>query len=214
MVRKNGRKIMLFALICVIAGLALAIDPVYVSDNLGRIVQPGQTHTAQDAWITIDTTASAGDEPNDLAVTERTYATVSAAAEGGDDKISIYGDSYAEIEVLSSYNAVRFRCIGITGDGTATYQIYFGTLDQGTDCVLAKAGQLAWVVGTQASLTATYELADAVTATAGDWVKAWGTATPGSNQVAEASIDLMGADLIVVVPTTVSANCKLLMKGY
>jgi len=166
--------------------------------------------SSQVAWNTIDATTSAGTEPTDLAVTERTYVTVVAAIAAdasGDGEIS-----YARIP--PTWNALRFRAIGITENGTATYQIYLGTLAAGTDCELAKAGQLAFVIGTQASITSGYELADAVTVTAADWAKSWGSASPGSDQCAEAAIDIMGADLVMVVPTTASADCKLIVKGY
>lgn len=169
--------------------------------------------SSQVAWNTIDATTAAGTEPQDLAVTERTYLTVVAAiaaASSGDGDEEI---SYARLP--PTWNALRFRAIGVTADGTATYQIYLGTLAGGTDCELAKAGQLAFVIGTQASITSTYELADAVTVTAYDWAKSWGSAgTADSERTAEAAIDIMGADLIVVVPTTASADCKLLVKGY
>lgn len=203
--------LILLAFVTVVWG----IDGIYHYNTYSEMVEPGQLHTAKNTWVVIDATTSSGDEPNDLAVDERTYATVSAAAEGGDDEISIYGDSAAERIVMSSWNAVRFRCIGITDNGTATYQIYLGTLGiGGTDCELVKAGQLAFVVGTQVSTTSTYELADAVTVTAYCWSKSWGYSNPGSELVAEAKIDLMGADIIVAVPTTASADCKLIAKGY
>lgn len=185
----------------------IAYSPTSTSEGLR---DAGALLSSQIAWNTIDATTSTGTEPTDLAVTERTYVTVVAAiaaASSGDEEIS-----YAHIP--PTWNALRFRCIGITENGTATYQIYLGTRAGGTDCELSKAGQLAFTIGTQASVTSTYELADAVTVTAADWAKSWGSASPGSDQCAEAAIDIMGADLLVVVPTTVTADCKLLVKGY
>jgi len=196
------RVIVALVLIGLLAGVAWAIDLVH-----------SETRTPQAKWQVVDTTTSADAEATDLAVTERTYATVVAAiaaatAGVGDGEISIY-------RIPDGFNAARFRCIGITGDGTATYQIYFGTLAvRGTDCELAKAGQLAFVIGTQASITSGYELADAVTVTSYCWPVSWGSASPSGNLVAEASIDLLGADILIAVPTTASANCKLLIKGF
>jgi len=186
-------------------------------DSQGQMVEPGQLHTAHDTWIVIDTTTSAGDEPTDLAVTERTLTTVAAAvaaAVGGDDEISIYGDTGDEQSAMLSVNIARFRCIGITDDASVTYQIYLGTSNAGSNCELSKAGQLAFTIGQQASTTSTYELADAITVTNGGWPKVFVSTNPGSNGVAEAAIDLMGADLIVAVPTTAECDCQLLMKGY
>jgi len=121
--------------------------------------------SSQVAWQVLDTTSSSGTEPTDPAVDERTYDTLTTAittASSGDDEIS-----YAHIP--PTWNGLRFRCIGITNNGTTTYQIYLGTLAGGTDCILVNAGQLAFTVGQQVSDTSTYELADAVTITAKDW---------------------------------------------
>ena len=183
-------------------------------DSLGQTVEPGQKHTAQNGWVTLATVASAGEEPNDLAVGERTYATVSAAAEGGDSKIVIYGDSYAERQEMLSANVMRIRATGITDAGNIIWGVYVGTLEVGdTDCALAYAGQLDFTVGTQASVTATYEFADTLSVTAGETVKGFVSSSPTSNRVAEADINLDGANILVLVPTTAGCNGQLLGKG-
>ena len=249
-------------------------------------------HTIQEPWLIADETTSAGDEPNALGVTERTLLTVKAAAEGGDDEISIY-------TLDSEWNAIRLRAIGITDGGTRTDEIYIGSLGGGKDCELSYAGQLAWVVGTQQSVydqitftsggtyepkpgnvvtgvtsgktavvvstvlssgtwaggnaagTITYksasgtftaeekisivnnlgvtqadvlthavsdlvdfELADTVTLTAAAWNSTWGTVSPADNTNAEASVDIKGADIMVIVTTTCNADSKLLIKGF
>lgn len=291
----------LIFIVCLVIGITVVVYAstiVVPFDTENTRVDPGQVHTKRNTWVIIDSTTSAGDEPNDLAVTERTYQLAKNASEGGDAEISFY-------DVPRSWNGVRFRVIGITDGGTATYQIYLGTLGDGNldsgstgiDCDLAYAGQLAFVVGTQTSIysqvaytsggtavpvagdtltgatsdetaifisdsissgayvdgdaAGTYtvrtqsgafqsenlnligsdgvtrtnvatigadmvrfEMADAVTVTASDWTKAWSDKSPGGERVAEASIDLMGADLIVAVPTTASADCKLIVKGF
>ena len=214
----SKRTIVTIIAVLVMCGVVYAIEQVYTTDTFSRIVQPGQTHTAQNGWFTLASVASAGDEPNDLAVGERTYATVAAAivaAASGDGKIVIYGDSYAERANMLSCNVMCFRCTGITDAANIVWSIYLGTLETGdTDCALAYAGELDFTVGTQASLTSGYEFADTLVVTDGDWVKTWGSSNPENNRVAEAAIDLMGADLIVAVPTAAACNCKLLMKGY
>lgn len=166
--------------------------------------------SSQIAWNVVDETTSSGTEPSALAVTERTYLTVLAAIvadSSGDGEISW-------ARVPPTWNGIRFRCMGITDNGTVTHQIYAGTLANGTDCELAQVGQAAWVVGTQASTVSTYEMADAVTWTADDWTATAGTANPGAEQVAEVSINWMGADIVVVVTSTSTADSKLIMKGY
>lgn len=186
--------------ILILVGAAWSIDLVY-----------NESRTAQVSWKVVETVTSAGTEPTDLAVTERTYTTILAAiaaAADGDDEIEIFS-------VPDGWNIMRFRCIGITENGTVTHQIYLGTLaSRGTNCEMVKAGQLAWVIGTQASTTSTYEMADAVTVTPYCWPKPWVSSNPGSNLVAEAAIDLMGADIVIVVTTAASCNAKLLGKGY
>jgi len=165
------------------------------------------TQTEQTEWQVIDTTTSAGDEPNDLAVGERTYTTVSAAAEGGDEEISIFN-------VPEGANSARLRVIGATNNQSVTYQIYIGTKAAQWNCDLAKVCQLAFTVGQQASYINGYEYADTVTVTEYCLVKDVGSSSPGSDLVAEVAFDLMGADIIVAVPTTADCNCKLLFKGY
>jgi len=266
--------------------------PCYARNTVevGR-VEGNVLHAIQSAWEIVDSTTSAGDEPNALGVTERTKLTVDAAAEGGDTEISTY-------RLPSKWSRVRFRAIGITDNGTRTDQIYLGSLGGEKDCELAYSGQLAWVIGTQKSIydqitftsggtyvpkpgdvvtgvtsgetavvvstvlssgawadadaagTVTYksasgaftsselisvvdnfgvtdpniyvhaasdlvdfELADTcvITAKTGIWVTA---VSPADDTNAESEIDVKGADYMVIVTTTCSADSKLLVKGY
>ena len=211
------KKFLVFAIL--IVGAGLAAGAVVTQTNLeGTKVDPGAVHTARATWTVVDTTSSTGTEPTDLAVTERTYQTVKTAiatAASGDDEISI-------LDIPRGWNGIRFRAQGITDDGTYTVQLYAGTLGDGnrdtdstsSDCELAYIGQMAWVIGTQASVTSTYEMADAVTVTVSDWTASITTKTPSGNRVGEVRVDLLGADVIVVVPTVASADSKLLAKGY
>jgi hypothetical protein len=198
----------------------------------GKRVDPGAVQTARPVWVTIATTPSAGSEPLDIGVTARgpngkaTYQLVKAlilAAANGDEKIQIF-------DIPRDWNSPRFRAIGITENGTYTTQIYAGTLGDGKrdadnsdgsktfDCELAYVGQFAWVIGTQASIVADYEMADAVVVTESDWTVDMTTGnkvrSPGNNRVAEARFDLLGADLIVIIPTVASADSKLLARGF
>ena len=213
----NSKKVVII-LVSLMFVVVYAIDPVYLSNKRGKIVEPGQVHTAHYEWIVADTTTSAGTEPTDLAVGERTYATVAAAVaadDSGDGEISICGDSAAEKANMESWNLVRFRCRGITDGASIVYQIYLGTLVVGgTDCELAYAGQLGFTVGTQASVDTGYEMADTLAVTESDWVKSVASSSSADNRVAEAALDLMGANMIVVVASTAGCDCKLIIKGY
>ena len=213
MFRKNWFIKLAVVAVIGLCSIAYAINAVYTVNIGGKKVNPGELHTPRSAWDVLGATLAEGDEPNDLAVGERTYLTVLAAAEGGDDKIIVFDLRTADRQ---HWNRVRFRCIGVTDGGNIVYQVYFGTLGLGgTDCILAPAGELDFVIGTQASTTATYEVADTLTVTpSGSWTKGWGSVSPTGNLVAEGWIDLIGADIVVLVPTTVGCNCKVLGKGY
>jgi hypothetical protein len=278
------------------------IQEIAPVDINGDRVDPGQLHTPRPRWVQVEETTSAGDEPTDLGVTERTYQAVKraiAAAVSGDGEISIF-------DIPKAWNAINLRAAGITADGTYTTQIYLGTLGKGNrdtdsttlDCELVNIGQLAWTIGTQESTfsqvaytsggvtaitsgmiikgatsnaTATvtsvsvssgsfaagdaagtlelvtrngtfqsenlnivdsdgtalasnvatiaadivhFEMADTLAITNNTtWPKSWGSTSPAGNLVATASIDILNADVLVVVPTAASADSKLLASG-
>lgn len=166
--------------------------------------------TNQLDWETLDTTTMAGNEPNDLGATERTYAQVIADSNTGAAEITV-------VTIPSTWNGVKFRCMGATDTNTVTYQVYVGTLmDYDTDCDLAFAGQLAWTIGGQTSLTSGYYYAESVTVTTttSSCTASWSSASPANDKIAQARIDLEGENLLVLIPTTVNCNCKLLGKGF
>ena len=215
------KKLIILCTLAVIVGVCFAANTLVAPiDKTGVRVDPGSVHTARPVWVAIDTTSSAGDEPTDLAVTERTYQTVKAAQiadVSGDGEISIF-------DIPRSWNGIRLRAQGITEDGTYTVQIYAGTLGDGNrdadsttaDCELAYIGQFVWTIGTQSAVTATYEMADTLVVTASDWEAdlALNLKSPGGDRVAADRFDLLGADVIVIVPTVASADSKLLARGF
>lgn len=290
------KKTIILILILLIGGRHALGRGAYSPSGTVEGVNKGQVLlTSQIGWNILDETSSAGDEPTDLAVTERTYATVVAAiaaASSGDDKISI-------AHLPASWNGIRFRVIGVAENGTATYQIYLGSRAGGADTELAYAGQLAFTIGTQSSIysivaftsggtrtivqsdtvtgntsaeTATvlsveltsgtfaagdaagnltvtsqsgtfqsetlnitdvttgivftnnatigsdmsrFEMADTLaTITTSDWTSTWTSTSPTGDRIAEAKLDLNGADTLIMVPTTITTNSKLLAKGF
>lgn len=193
------KKLILGILIGVLAVLCLA-----AADRDFFSLKTNQVDWADKTFSVVDSNAI------DLAVTERTWSTITAA-------IAADANNDGEIQykrIPTEWNSIRFRCIGYSDNNSVTHQIYFGTLGGETNCEFVNAGQLAWTIGTQASITSGYEFADAVTVTSYCWTKSWSSSSPGSNLVAEASIDCAGADMLVVVPTTTDCNSFLLMKGY
>ncbi len=214
------KKYLIIGAVVLFVGICIAqIQPIAPYDMDASRVDPGQIHTARNRWVVIDTTSAADTEPSDLTDIERTYQTVKAViatGAGGDEEISIF-------DVPRSWNAVRFRCRGVTEGVNVIHYLYFGTLGDGNrhtdsttaDCELTYAGKLDWTLGDQVSADATYdEMADTLTVTAGHWNKSWGSQSPASDFVAEATIDLIGADLIVVICQTTTCDCQLLATGF
>ena len=170
-------------------------------------------------WNTTASFLAAGTEGAALTVSQRTYKTVAAliaaAVSGAENsEIVIYPIPYGT-------NAMRFRAIGLTNDGTVKVDIHTGTFDGSTeDCELALRGTLTFTMGTQASTTASYEMARAVALTASSDVSStssWTIATAGAvESIAEAMLDLQGDDILVLVPIegSLTANAKILTKPY
>lgn len=165
-------------------------------------------------WIPICTVLSTGDEPTALDANERTYSAALAAIAAnvsGDGKITVFRLSKC---IQTKDNAVRFRAIGITADQVLTFDVMSGVLGDNSNCSLSLLGTLSFTIGTQLSDTALYYLADTLTITAGDSCSIWSSKSLADNRIAEAMIDLMGDDVLVIVPTTVGCNGKLLAKFY
>ncbi len=206
----------------------MARDETVQIDKAGERVDPGSLHTARKQWEIAGSVVVAGDNPADLTVSTRTYKTAKAAqiaALSGNEKIVIF-------DIPREVNGLRFRCRGVTEGAAVTWQIYVGTLGDGfrdvdstdQDCDLAYLGQLAYVIGAQVAIDALL-IADTLTITESDWGKRWGysindgsTRPPSTitntNRISEGWIDLMGADLIVAVPTVIGIDAKLVLKGY
>lgn len=208
------RKIFGILVLIFLAVIIYAAETSTVHENVRDMyknvkIQPVFVATNQVGWKILDSTTSFGKEPNDLEIGGRTYASILADTNEGALEVSI-------VHIPPTWTNVRFRCIGVSEDSNVIYQVYAGTLAEGSDCELAKVGQLTFVIGTQQSTITGYKMADTVTATTteDDWVKSWATSSPANNHVAEATVDLMGEDILVLVPTTADCDCKLLGKGF
>lgn len=207
-----NKKILLIGLVivCLLLPAWAARHAYYPSAPAEGLGQGYALMSSQIVWQVLDTTTSAGTTPTALGVTERTYKTVvaaKAADANGDGEISY-------TKVPPTWNGIRIRCIGITEEADIAYDIHVGTLGNEDDCELALVGTLTYVIGTQASITTGYEMADTLTVTSADWTATAGSSTPTGNGLADYAINLLGADFIVVVPVTVDVDCKLLIKGY
>ena len=208
---KELAAIFVVLIIMVAVVFSAARQPYSPSGPAEGVGQGAVLLSSQVPWNILDSTTDSGTEPTALAVTERTYLTVLAAviaASSGDEEISV-------VHIPPSWNGIRFRCRSTTEGDDSDYQIYVGTLGGGTDCELVDLGELAFVTGTQASITSGSEMADeCVITTSNCWEKAWSVANPSGDKVATASIDLLGADLVVIVGTTIDHNAELIGQGY
>ena len=201
----------------VIIGFLLGIT-VILAMAAQRAMVGSELATPNFGWAVVATWTSAGTEPTALAVTERTYKTivaaVAAAAENaGDEEIEVYTVPYGT-------NAIRIRAIGITDGHAMVFDVLTGTYDGSIeDGEMVLRGTLTFTVGTQASTTSAYFLADIVALTASSdaaSTSAWTIANPatGSETAAEAMLDLQGDDTVILVPTTLASNAKVLIKPY
>lgn len=59
-----------------------------------------------------------------------------------------------------------------------------------------------------------FEWADTLTLTAKSWGSTWSSVSPADDTIAEAELDVKGADFLVALPSTCDADAKLLIKGY
>ncbi len=166
--------------------------------------------SSQIEWIRLASAASGGAEPADIDGADRTFVRLASSVA---NSVSGY-DKVAVTRIPASWNNVRFRSVAIAENATITYQIYLGTLGSGTDCTLAKFAQLAFVIGTASSTIGSHLLADTLVVTVNDWLGATSTSSPANDRVAEVSVNCLGADVIAIIPTVVSADSYLLIKGY
>ncbi len=170
--------------------------------------------TGYSQWHSTATISDTAAEPSALGVTERTYTTITAAIAAnvqGDGKIIVFQVPYGA-------NAVRVRAAG-TADATLTTDILTGCTGTPANAnfEVNLRGTLAWVMGTQATAVTGFVFADECTLTADSAsTSAWTIADPGdgTNLPAEAMIDLQGDNVIVIVPTTLDGDAKLILKFY
>ena len=209
-VRKGMGIVSFLLLLMILFCCTMAIMPVEAQrPNTSR--EGVSLSTTQFRWDTAATWLSANGAATTPSVTQRTYLTVLAA-------IAADANNQAEIRLYnipSGANGMRFRAIGITDGQSLVVDVLAGSRAGNTDCAFSLMGTLTFTIGTQLSDTATYEFADTLVVTADSGTTAtWTTASPADNSVAETRIDLMGADMLVLVPTTIGVNSKLLVKWY
>ena len=208
--RKGSTMRKLFA--GIVLGLIIAATPFVMAAALTEPTEGTEQATPYGRWKTTANLPSAGTEPLDLDVDERTYLTIAAAiiadSPSGDGKIILGKIPYG-------VDALRFRLSGITEGGSIIVQVYTGARDGYPDCEMVKRGTLTFTIGQQGSIEATFEMADTVVVSnTGATTKAWVVASPGDNTCCEVFIDMQGDDTYAIVGTTVACNAKLFMKDF
>jgi len=216
------KKLTAIVIVLLFVGICYAqMTPVVIYDRYRKEFDPGAQQTYSNVWASVASNSSSGDEPANLGTASRTYSVVRSL-------IGANASGTGEIKLASITprdNRCRFRCLGNADNASVVYQLYIGTLgnakhsweaglSSGTDCILAYAGQLTWTIGLQSSTESNYNVADTIAVTSSDWAMGWITVSPGSDRVAEAYIDFMGADTLVMIPTTLGCDAQLIMKGF
>ena len=171
--------------------------------------------TVVSSWTPVNDVLSADGNATDLSVSQRTYLTSQAAIvanANNQDQITIKKLTGSP---TSPVNGLRFRCMSVTDTSVCTYNIYAGTLLENADCELSLLGTLSFTTGTQASTVTGYEMCSQLTITEGGTSASFKeTTTADDDRIAETRIDFQGSDILVIVPTAVGADCKLLVKAY
>ncbi len=209
---KQFRRISILMLIAVLAGV-LVWPPIKKAAAYYTSIVASEQATLYGPWRSVATLASAGTEPTDLAGGERTYATIAAAIAAdvsGDGKIVL-------AELPFGCNAPRFFVSGITDNAVIVLRIYSGSKGGASNCVFKPRGTLTFTIGTQAGITATYELADTCALTSGSdaaSITNWSIASPANNTCTEVVIDTQGDDWVCIVATTIGCDAIVWIKDY
>lgn len=122
------------------------------------------------------------------------------------------GGATAVVESISALTSGTWAAGTAAGTFTLIGQV--GTFQSETIKVTDKEGVITADGVSVGSDTTKYEMADAVTVTAHDASAAWSSAGGTAEATCEAKIDLEGAKFLVIIPTTCSANSKLLVKFF
>lgn len=195
----------------ILASLMLVVATVPFLMAIDVPTEGTELSTPYGRWLTVGSFVSAGAEPVDLIKSERTYKIILAlidTAADGEEKIILKTLKYGS-------TLKRFRLEGLTEDDVVVLQVYAGSLGDALDCVFVKRGTLTFTIGGQVSTTPDYEMADTLVITNdGASTTGWTVANPADDTCAEAVLDLQGAEILCIDPTTIPSDCTLLMKDY
>ena len=129
---------------------------------------------------------------------------------------TVTGNSSKETAVIVSIVETASTWSAGTAAGTITYRSSSGTFTNLETVSIKRANKVlaSDALKHASSDLVAFELADAVTVTAGAWLGDWDDTSPADDTNAEAKLDVTGADYLVVVTSATSADSKLLVTGY
>lgn len=129
---------------------------------------------------------------------------------------TVTGNDSGETAVIVSIVETASTWSAGTAAGTITYRSSTGTFtSQETVSIKRRNRVLASNALKHAnSDLVLFEWADTLTVTAKSWGATWSSFSPADDTIAEAELDVKGADFLVILPSTCDADAKLLIKGY
>ncbi len=129
---------------------------------------------------------------------------------------TVTGNTSGKTAVIISVLETASTWSAGTAAGTVTYRSSTGTFT-GLETVSIKRANR--VLASNAYKHANsdlvlFEWADTLVVTAKSWGATWSSVSPADDTIAEAELDVKGADFLVMLPSTCDADAKLLIKGY
>ena len=188
-----------FVILLLFVGVVFAQQAFYPYDIVGDKTNPGRLHTKQAAWTSVGTFATGATTPG---VTARTAAL-----------FSVTDPNNVSFSIGPGDNRIKFRCSSTTDADSTVFDVFVmhvRTTD-GTDH-FNRIGTLTFTTGTQTAGTATYKFADTVVSS--NDLYSITDFSPIGNYIAEANIDVQGAKIIGICPTTITNTAILEWKGY
>jgi hypothetical protein len=129
---------------------------------------------------------------------------------------TVTGNTSGETAVIVSIAETASTWSAGTAAGTVTYRSASGTFTNSETVSILRARKVLSnnAYTHAASDLIDFELADTLVLTAKAWGADWSEISPVGELNAEASVDVKGADFMVVVTSATSADSKLLIRGY
>ena len=129
---------------------------------------------------------------------------------------TVTGNTSGETAVIVSVFESASTWSAGTAAGTITYRSSTGTFTNSETVSIKRANRVlaSNAYKHAASDLVGFEWADTVVNTAKSWNATWTTKSPADDTIGETEVDVKGSDIMVVVPSTCTADCKLIGRGF